>query len=299
MAPLGLIHGSDVGKKNRQLPLTCLLTDLRYAFDWKNMTMSGKQSLMSRSYKALLVFYGDSHSDLRRAPVNASDSVICFQIAYHVAVLLVHRPFLGDADGSQTRILALRGATAAAMAICRILREYRRKCPLSSLPPQVMNYVVCAAVIHLLNATSGRTGLGRRSAGNLKICMDTLVAVGERWDARKNTSIRFIRKLAHKWKVVWALPLQFSAPLEESEPVSGMESDTEKEDGHDARCIPQPREASLFAFPDTLEFPFDHLNTFPEEDDISALDWLYAGQFHDNETISPVAAPINSMDHNN
>ena len=134
MAPLGLIHGSDVGKKNRQLPLTCLLTDLRYAFDWKNMTMSGKQSLMSRSYKALLVFYGDSHSDLRRAPVNASDSVICFQIAYHVAVLLVHRPFLGDADGSQTRILALRGATAAAMAICRILREFRRKCPLSSLP---------------------------------------------------------------------------------------------------------------------------------------------------------------------
>lgn len=260
------------------------------------MTMAGKQSLMSRSYKALLVFYGDSHSDLRCAAVNASDSVISFQIAYHTAVLLVHRPFLGDAEGSQTRTLALRGATAAALAICRNLREYRRKCPLDSLPPQVMNYVVCAAVIHLLNATSGRTGLGRRSAGNLKICLDTLIAVGERWDARKNTSIQFIRKLARKWKVVWALPLQFSAPLEDSEPLSRMESASEKDD---ARCSTQPQETSLFAFPDTLEFPFDQLSAFPAEHDTSALDWLYAGQFHDNETISPVAAAINSMDHNN
>lgn len=174
---------------------------------------------MSRSYKALLVFYQETHTDLLRAPLDVSDSVICSQLAYHASVLLVHRPFLGDAEGSQTRMLTLQGATATALAICRIVREYRQRVPLHSLPPQTMNYIVCAAAIHLLNATSGRTCLGRRSTGNLKTCIDALLVVGDRWKSRKDVSIRFIRKLAHKWKVVWALPLQFSALLEDENAV--------------------------------------------------------------------------------
>ncbi|PVH80842.1 hypothetical protein DL98DRAFT_417625, partial [Cadophora sp. DSE1049] len=207
----------------------CYFSIDRYAFDWKNMTTTGKQSLMSRSYKALLVFYGESHTDLRCAPSDASDST--------------------------------------------------------------MNYVVCAAAIHLLNATSGRTGLGRRSAGNLKICMDTLLAVGDRWDSRKDTSIRFIRKLAHKWKVVWALPLQFSAPFDENGLASRLKSASEEDE---VRCISQPQDASLFTFPETLEFPFNQLNTFPEGDDTAALTWLFAGHPDGNEIISPDAEANNS-----
>ena len=77
----------------------------------------------------------------------------------------------------------------------------------------ILNYIVCAAVIHLLNATGGRTTLGRRSAANLKICIDALTAMRKRWKIRQEASFGFIRELAHKWKVVWALTIHLSSPL--------------------------------------------------------------------------------------
>jgi hypothetical protein len=43
--------------------------------------------------------------------------------------------------------------------------------------------------------------------------MDGLGDMGRRWSFRQQAAIRFWKEMAHKWKVVWALPIQHSAPL--------------------------------------------------------------------------------------
>jgi hypothetical protein len=37
--------------------------------------------------------------------------------------------------------------------------------------------------------------------------------MGQRWKYRQQKAILFLKEMAHKWKVVWALPIQHSAPL--------------------------------------------------------------------------------------
>ena len=218
------------------------------------------------------MFYGESHADLRLCPSDASDSVICFQLAYHTAVILIHRPFFGDSEGSQTKIQALQAATGAATAICRLLREYQKSHTLHSLPPQTMNYIVCAAVIHLLNATCGRTSLGRRSTGNLNTCMDALLVVGNRWASRLSTSIRFIRELAHKWKVVWALPLQFCAPL------IIQNASSELHYTEDEHSVAQYDGHGVLPGLQAPNYGLNRLEPFIEADDISVLERLFAGE---------------------
>lgn len=81
-----------------------------------------------------------------------------------------------------------------------------------------------ASVVHLLNATSGRTALGRQSAHGLKSCMNALLDMEHKWDSRVKLCIRKIQELANKWEVVWALPLQASQPLEQQQQPPDNES---------------------------------------------------------------------------
>lgn len=82
------------------------------------------------SYEALFG-HGESYAALRYAHFDAPDRVICFQLAYHTAVFLVYRRFLGDAEGNKMRNRAIQGATTAAIAIRCILCEYQRRCQLT------------------------------------------------------------------------------------------------------------------------------------------------------------------------
>lgn len=235
---------------------------------------------MSRSHEALLSFQRDSHPDLRGSPSDASESVICFQLAYHTTVILIYRPFLGDPPESQTLSLALQSATYAAMSTCRILREVRRTRRLQEFPPQIMNYIVCAAVIHLLNATCGRTRLGRRSSGNLKLCIDVLVDVGNRWPIRKRASIRFIQELAHKWKVVWALPLQFSAPLSR-ESINNIDIDVATSAGIGNRAETYgiwPNSDFTIHDSEAANFALNQLAPLAAEGDSAAFEWLFSNE---------------------
>lgn len=138
-------------------------------------------------------------------------------MAYHAAVLLIHRPFLNEPAGSFTLNFAMRCATSAAASISNIVRNYSKTAEFCIVAPQVIDYIMSASVVHLLNATSGRTALGRQSANGLKTCMNTLLDLQPKWKGRAQLSIRRIQELAAKWEVVWALPLQASQPLEEQQ----------------------------------------------------------------------------------
>ncbi|KAL1791752.1 hypothetical protein ACET3X_009503 [Alternaria dauci] len=196
------------------------LMDQTYAFDWPHLTSSRKADLLSRSQNALSSFQQQSDPILRQP----NTSAIYYQLAFQAATILIHRPFFSEPIGTPTLSIALKAGTKAALEICHIIRSVKKTSSLADYLQHAINYIVCAAVIHLMNATCGRTALGRRSANNLGICMDALGDMGPRWKCRQQKAILFLRKMAHKWKVVWALPLQHSAPLvAEADPPSQSE----------------------------------------------------------------------------
>lgn len=81
------------------------------------------------------------------------------------------------------------------------------------MSPQVVDYIVSAAVIHLLNATSGkRSALGRQSMSGIRTCLEALQDMHRQWPSLGARSIRQIQDLAHRWKVVWALPSALAGP---------------------------------------------------------------------------------------
>ncbi|KAM0143682.1 hypothetical protein ACHAP3_000942 [Botrytis cinerea] len=189
----------------------------RYAFEWTGLKAKQRQNLLKRAHQALTDFYAGTDDKLALSKTSMPQTFLLFQLAYHTAILLIHRPFLNEPKGSETLSFALRSATNAAASIARIIRAYRKFCGFADVNPQVIDYILSAAVIHLLNATSGRNFLGRQSANSLQSCLDALVEIQSTWMAQASRAIREIQELAAKWKVVWALPLQFSQRVPEKE----------------------------------------------------------------------------------
>jgi hypothetical protein len=187
--------------------------DGRYAFGWVKLSPEERKVLVTSSHKALEDFYHEIDPRLQLRKDHVPESAVWFQMAYHAALLLIHRPFLNEPSGSSTLEFSLRSATSAAVSISRIIRGYRNHYGFTNVAPQVIDCILSAAVIHLLNATSGRTTLGRQSANGIKSCVEALLDMQPKWKIRVQRSIRRIQELAHRWKVVWALPIFLSKPL--------------------------------------------------------------------------------------
>ncbi|ESZ96229.1 hypothetical protein SBOR_3387 [Sclerotinia borealis F-4128] len=120
-------------------------------------------------------------------------------------------------NSTQALNFALRSATNAAASIARIVRAYQKFHGFADANPQIIDYILSASVIHLLEATSGRNFLGKQSANILRGCLDALVEIQSMWMPQASRAIRHIQELASKWKVVWALPLYLSQRLPASE----------------------------------------------------------------------------------
>jgi hypothetical protein len=209
---MGFMYGSSVSLTLRQIYSS--LKGTRLAFGWAHLSSSERKDLIVRSHQALKDFYDAVDPQLSLQGDSVSGSAIWFQVAYHTAVLLIHRPFLNEPTGSFTLDFALRSATSAAVSISRITRTYRKHPAFKEVLPQIIEYLLSASIIHLLNATSGRTLLGRQSANGLRCCLEGLQDMEPKWEVRVQRAILRIRQLAHRWKVVWALPLSLSQPLQ-------------------------------------------------------------------------------------
>ncbi|QSZ34525.1 hypothetical protein DSL72_006119 [Monilinia vaccinii-corymbosi] len=193
------------------------LTESRYAFEWADLKAKQRQNLLNCAHKALKDFYAGIDDKLALSKNFMPQTLLLFQLAYHTGLLLIHRPFLNEPKGSETLSFALRSATNAAASIARIVRAYRKFRGFAGANPQIIDYILAAAVIHLLNATSGRNFLGRQSAKSLRSCLDALVEIQNTWMPQASRAIRQIQELANRWKVVWALPLHLSQRLPERE----------------------------------------------------------------------------------
>jgi hypothetical protein len=173
-----------------------------------------------RSHQSLTEFHSKIDERLRLRKGYLPDSAVWFQLAYNTALLLIHRPLLNEPRGSSAAIFALRSTTGAASTISRIVRSYRRSRKFESISPQVIDYILSAAVIHLLNATSGKTTLGRQAANGLRSCADALIEIHEMWPLIATRAIEQIQELALRWNVIWALPINLAHPLGSRESVS-------------------------------------------------------------------------------
>lgn len=210
MASVGFRNGPSV----RSIPCTPGLTNqLSYAFGWSQLTSSEREALVLRSHQSLTDFHSKVDERLKLRKANLPDSAVWFQMAYNTALLLIHRPLLNEPRGTSAATFALRSTTGAASTISRIIRSYRRSRKFSSLSPQIIDYILSAAVIHLLNATSGKTVLGRQAANGLRSCSDALTEIHEQWPIIAAKAIQQIQELAYRWKVVWALPISLAHPL--------------------------------------------------------------------------------------
>ena len=187
--------------------------DQVYAFGWGQLTGEEREALVLRSHQSLTGFHANIDERLRLRKGYLPDSAVWFQMAYNTALLLIHRPLLNEPKGSSAATFALRSTTAAASSISRIIRSYRRVRKFRSLSPQVVDYILSASVIHLLNATSGKTILGRQAVSGLRSCLEALIEIHEQWSLIASKLIRQIQELAHRWNVVWALPVNLAGPF--------------------------------------------------------------------------------------
>jgi hypothetical protein len=201
-----------------------LINHLSYAFGWSQLTSSEREALVMRSHQSLTDFHSMIDERLRLRKGYLPDSAVWFQMAYNTALLLIHRPLLNEPRGSSAATFALRSTTGAASTISRIIRSYRRSRKFGSISPQIIDYILSAAVIHLLNATSGKTALGRQAANGLRSCSDALSEIHGQWPLIAIKSIQQIQDLARRWNVVWALPINLAHPLRPQETVPEVDS---------------------------------------------------------------------------
>lgn len=150
-------------------------------------------------------------------------------------------------DQENVTVLILRSLTGAASTMIRLVRMYRdvvgwhalssssstatssaHPPPPSSSPstgkpnPVIIHYLLSAAIVQLMNATSGSSALRKSSARQLRVCMDLLAQLRGPWRPRADKSIKVIRVLAQRWGVLGALPMHYSYRVEpvEQEPVA-------------------------------------------------------------------------------
>ncbi|KAK6008273.1 hypothetical protein QM012_000176 [Aureobasidium pullulans] len=204
--------------------------DQGYAFGWYKLSQAEKEKLVLHSHQALVKFNKGNNPCLHIQREHMSETAIWLQLAYNAALILIHRPLLSEASNTKLGRFSLTVATTAASTISRILREFGTAQEIMALAPQVVDYISIAAIIHLLNATSGRNRLGRQSANGLRTCVIALSSMSSMWKTRSQNSLQHIQNLAHRWEVVWALPLQYTQvlPPENNPSISDTLEETEK-----------------------------------------------------------------------
>lgn len=162
------------------------------------------------------------------------------------------QPHASLPDEEKVTVLILRSLTGAASTMIRLVRMYRDVVgwyhhhtsppptapssssstsgpptgtttmgrPRSGKPnPVIVHYLLAAAIVQLMNATSGSASLRKSSARQLRTCMELLAQLRAPWRPRVDKSIKVIRVLAQRWGVLGALPMNYSYRVEPAEQV--------------------------------------------------------------------------------
>jgi hypothetical protein len=157
-----------------------------------------------------MTFFRQMGRDLELRKNNMNPQVILLHMVYNMSLLLIHRPYLREPRGSAAHQLSTRTNMTSAHALVRLIRQYDKEAKMENAPFFAVHCVLTAAVSLLLNATSTNSTIRSQSVHRFRVCVDALDKM--RWP-RANRGLLLLKELAHRWKVVSALPMRHNVPL--------------------------------------------------------------------------------------
>ncbi|KAK1959639.1 fungal-specific transcription factor domain-containing protein, partial [Colletotrichum sublineola] len=205
---------------------------------FESLTIPQQVRILVASQDSLNTFFRSRHDRLHLSGNSTPKPILLFHLAYQMAILITMPPFLrmfatisqssstpmtGNVAGqnSEFMLLVLRSLTAAATAVARLVRTYRRAHGFEEPPnPVLIHHLLSAAVVHLMNATSWNPALRQQSTYWLRQCLELLRELQRSWPVRVVKSVTIIRVLAQRWGVMKALPIEFSYQVNHTTPGS-------------------------------------------------------------------------------
>ncbi|RAH86419.1 hypothetical protein BO86DRAFT_452870, partial [Aspergillus japonicus CBS 114.51] len=198
--------------------------DQIYTFQPQENNASRRSQLLANAHAALISFYDrlDARLHLPLAgPENSSfpsRSVIYLHMSYYNSSLLIHRPFLRQADEEQQEVrgqesinaqMATQSVREPAKAFAQLVRlHHRRIGDFRQAPPFLIQHLLTAGIMFLSQATAAvKQGAGRRPCNDLKECLVALEEMQESWPLKAHRAMDALRQIAYRWSVVWALPM--------------------------------------------------------------------------------------------
>lgn len=174
-------------------------------------TKSEREDRVTQTHLELVAFYDRFPSFLKISPSSqkpALPHIYQLHLQYHVAMILLHRPFLkalrrdeaisGNASGEDD--VHSRACRASADWISNIFRIYRANYTLRRIPISAVHCAFTAAIIHLVDATSCDDVLRKKALRRLHTCLVSLHEMSTAW-AWSKRSILALHLLAKEWNV--------------------------------------------------------------------------------------------------
>ncbi|KAI1070835.1 hypothetical protein LB507_006814 [Fusarium sp. FIESC RH6] len=191
------------------------------------------RDLVTKTHVELMKFQTNLPSCLRLVPSPLAPTlphVYQLHLQYHVAIILLHRPFIGvrghasDPGGFHPRegSTHLVECSQSAQTISTILRLYRKHYTLRRIPISSIHCAFTASIILLLEATSPDPKSKSRAIASLKIVVEALIDMSTAW-AWSQRALQAIQKLAREWSVcesaLMAVGIDDTAPsVEDTQP---------------------------------------------------------------------------------
>ncbi|RKL48077.1 hypothetical protein BFJ70_g2435 [Fusarium oxysporum] len=182
-----------------------------YSFEFGELEHFERHQLLSEARDHHMNFFRQMGRDLELRKNNMNPQVILLHMVYNMSLLLIHRPYLRELNGSAAHQLSIRTNMTSAHALVRLIRQYDKEAKMENAPFFAIHCVLTAAVSLLLNATSTNSTIRSQSVHRFRVCVDALEKM-KRW-TRAKRGLLLLRELANRWKVVSALPMRHSVPL--------------------------------------------------------------------------------------
>ncbi|KAF7953305.1 hypothetical protein EAE96_006516 [Botrytis aclada] len=186
--------------------------DQIYSFQFHEMDSQSRNKLLIDAREALCTFYNEMNRQLSSERNGQSSATISLRMTYHMCLILVQRPLLREDSNGALYRMAVQSSNSSAVAITNLLRDYRKAGCLRTAPFVVVHHVLTAAIMHLLSVTYSNGTLRKRSITRFRECIEALGEMKYAWK-RLRKAIALLQELAHRWSVVFALPMRLSYPL--------------------------------------------------------------------------------------
>jgi hypothetical protein len=157
------------------------------------------------------MFYESNDRLLGSDDDSATIESLTLQISWHVAMVLMHRPFLANCPQSMVDI-ANQASKTSCNAVSRAIRLYRKKSSFVKAPPFLIYHICRAALAHLQVLSASPPSIRKRCSVTLRDCTQALEEMAVTWPLRATQAVRVVCESAHRWKVIWALPIHLSSP---------------------------------------------------------------------------------------